>query len=60
MLLQFDPSSAGSGKNYRWWEEGELRELASTVGLVDFQRQRSMRFIMFAASKPAAAAAGDS
>lgn len=51
--MQLDPTSAGSGRNYRWWEESELRELASTVGLVDFQRQRRLRFIMFSASKPA-------
>ena len=50
--LQFDPSSSGSGKSYRWWEEAELRDLVSTVGLTDFQRDRRLRFIMFSAKKP--------
>ena len=49
---QFDPTSAGTGSNYRWWDEGELRELSETVGLVDFQRTRRMRFIMFSVKKP--------
>ncbi len=50
--LQFDPSSSGSGRSYRWWEEAELRDLVSTVGLTDFQRERRLRFIMFSAKKP--------
>lgn len=51
-FLQFDPSSSGSGRSYRWWEEGELRDLVTTVGLANFQRERRLRFIMFSASKP--------
>jgi len=51
-LNRFDPTSAGTGSNYRWWDEGELRELSETVGLVDFQRTRRMRFIMFSVKKP--------
>jgi uncharacterized protein with von Willebrand factor type A (vWA) domain len=53
LALQFDPSSSGSGKSYRWWEEAELRDLVATVGLTDFQRDRRLRFIMFSAKKPA-------
>ncbi len=49
---QLDPVSAGSGSNYRWWEEAELKDLCATVGLVNFQRERRLRFIMFSASKP--------
>ncbi|KAF5826430.1 S-adenosyl-L-methionine-dependent methyltransferase [Dunaliella salina] len=37
---------------YRWWEEAELRDLCTGVGLQDFVRDRSMRFIMFSAKKP--------
>lgn len=51
-LNRFDPSSSGSGRSYRWWEEGELRDLVTTVGLANFQRERRLRFIMFSASKP--------
>lgn len=40
----------------RAWEETELRELAASVGLVDFQRQRDSRYIMFACRKPGASA----
>lgn len=47
---QLDPSGRAP---YRWWEEGELRDLCTSVGLQDFRRQREWRFIMFAASKPA-------
>mmetsp|Transcript_5371 Transcript_5371/g.14464 ORF Transcript_5371/g.14464 Transcript_5371/m.14464 type:complete len:351 (-) Transcript_5371:679-1731(-) len=37
---------------YRWWEEAELRDLCTGVGLQDFARDRSWRFIMFSARKP--------
>ncbi|KAG2485936.1 hypothetical protein HYH03_015380 [Edaphochlamys debaryana] len=52
-LAQLD-QLAGSrgGQPYRWWEEAELRELCEGVGLKDFRRDRSWRFIMFAATKP--------
>lgn len=50
--VQFDPTSAGTGSNYRWWDEGELRELSDIVGLIDFQRTRRLRFIMFSVRKP--------
>lgn len=36
----------------KWWEEQELRDLCAAVGLIDFQRQRSNRFILFSARKP--------
>ena len=38
----------------QWWEEQELRELTAAMGLKDFQRHRSNRFIMFAVRKPLA------
>lgn len=51
---QFDPTSSGYGKNYRWWDEGELKELCQTMGLQNFQSERRLRFIMFSVSKPCA------
>ncbi len=39
----------------QWWEEQELRELTATMGLQNFQRHRSNRFIMFAVQKPQSA-----
>eukprot|EP00884_Botryococcus_braunii_P021550 jgi/Botrbrau1/8079/Bobra.0230s0006.1 len=42
----------GQSRTYKWWEEAELRDLAAAAGLVDFQRKRSFRFIMFSAQKP--------
>ena len=52
--MQLDPISAGSSNNYQWWEEAELRELTAAMGLQNFKRQRSNRFILFSARKPAA------
>ncbi|EIE18993.1 S-adenosyl-L-methionine-dependent methyltransferase [Coccomyxa subellipsoidea C-169] len=49
-LNSLDPMSGGS--NYQWWEEAELRELTAAMGLQDFQRHRTNRFIMFAVQKP--------
>ncbi len=40
----------------RFWTEPELRDLCGSVGLQDFRRQRSWRFILFAATKPGEAA----
>ena len=36
----------------QWWEEQELRELTATMGLENFRRHRSNRFIMFCVQKP--------
>ncbi|PSC67139.1 putative methyltransferase chloroplastic, partial [Micractinium conductrix] len=47
-LSQFEPSP----RAYKWWSEAELHDLCTSVGLADFRRARSNRFIMFAASKP--------
>ncbi|GAB4820215.1 hypothetical protein N2152v2_007261 [Parachlorella kessleri] len=47
-LAQFAPRSS----TYRWWEEAEIKDLCSAVGLQDFQRHRSRQFILFAARKP--------
>ena len=52
LCLQLDPISSGSGSNYQWWEEAELRELTAAMGLQNFQRHRSNRFIMLSVSKP--------
>ncbi|BDA49132.1 probable malonyl-[acyl-carrier protein] O-methyltransferase at C-terminar half [Coccomyxa sp. Obi] len=49
-LNALDPMSGGS--NYQWWEEAELRELTAAVGLQNFQRHRTNRFIMFSVQKP--------
>ncbi|GLC56003.1 hypothetical protein PLESTB_001054000 [Pleodorina starrii] len=48
-LSQLDPTAAAP---YRWWEEQELRDLCAAVGLQDFRRERTWRFIMFAVTKP--------
>jgi hypothetical protein len=53
-LLQLQQSPGA----YRWWEEAELRELCSAVGLQGFSRDRDNRFIMFAATKPGAGGPG--
>ena len=39
-------------RTLRAWEEQELRDLAESVGLDDFKRNRMSRFIMFAVRKP--------
>ena len=59
LCLQLDPISAGSSNNYQWWEEVELKELIAAMGLQDFQRHRSNRFILFSVRKPAAAHGAD-
>lgn len=38
--------------SYRWWEEGEIKELCEGVGLQGFQRHRTRQFILFTATKP--------
>jgi len=45
---QLEPTNGA----YKWWSEQELKDLCNSVGLVDFRRSRSNRFIMFAVSKP--------
>lgn len=52
-LSQLEPSP----RVYKWWSEAELKDLCSAVGLVDFRRARSNRFILFAATKPGEATA---
>ena len=39
-------------RQYKWWEEEELRDLCSSVGLESFDRTREWRFILFKARKP--------
>ncbi|EFJ44161.1 hypothetical protein VOLCADRAFT_106536 [Volvox carteri f. nagariensis] len=53
-LSQLDPTTAGGivGTPYRWWEEQELLDLCTAVGLQDWRRERTWRFIMFAVTKP--------
>lgn len=52
-LMQLEPSPQA----YKWWQEQELRDLCDSVGLVDFRRARSNRFILFSVAKPENAAA---
>ncbi|KAI3430392.1 hypothetical protein D9Q98_004987 [Chlorella vulgaris] len=52
-LSQLEPSPQA----YKWWQEQELRDLCDSVGLVDFRRARSNRFILFSVAKPENAAA---
>ncbi|KAG2437293.1 hypothetical protein HXX76_005951 [Chlamydomonas incerta] len=61
-LSQLDPTNIGGITNstYKWWEEQELRDLCEAVGLVNFQRERSMRFILISAQKPQPAVPLDS
>ncbi|GLI62397.1 hypothetical protein VaNZ11_005014 [Volvox africanus] len=61
-LSVLDPTTAGGlmSTPYRWWEEQELRDLCTAVGLEDFRRERDWRFIMFAVSKPTEASSVDS
>ena len=47
--LQLEPNP----RAYKWWQEQELKDLCNTVGLLDFRRARSNRFILFSATKPA-------
>ena len=37
---------------YKWWEEDEIRDLCAAAGLVEFQRNRRARFILFSVRKP--------
>jgi hypothetical protein len=57
LCLQLDPLSWDGG--VRFWEEGQLRDLCSMVGLQHFTRERRSRFIMFCATKPPVAMVGD-
>jgi SAM-dependent methyltransferase len=41
-----------TGRNYRFWEERELKALCSLCGLDHFRVERDNRFIMFCATKP--------
>lgn len=45
--------SATQSASYRWWNESELRDLCSLVGLTAFERQRTRQFILLRAVKPA-------
>ncbi|KAL4525514.1 hypothetical protein Ndes2437A_g03969 [Nannochloris sp. 'desiccata'] len=38
--------------SYRWWEEDELKDLCTAMGLQGFERERNNRFIMFTVRKP--------
>ena len=40
------------GGTYKWWTEPELRDIAASAGLVNFQRFRRNRFIMLCVQKP--------
>eukprot|EP01025_Chloroclados_australasicus_P060582 TRINITY_DN7790_c0_g1_i4.p2 TRINITY_DN7790_c0_g1~~TRINITY_DN7790_c0_g1_i4.p2 ORF type:complete len:393 (-),score=12.85 TRINITY_DN7790_c0_g1_i4:236-1414(-) len=46
-----DQINAGS-RAYNWFLETDLRDLADSVGLQQFQRYRSNRFILFSVTKP--------
>jgi hypothetical protein len=50
--LAFLVQLAPQPRAYKWWEEAEIKDLCSTVGLQDFQRHRSGQFILFSARKP--------
>ena len=44
--------SAQRSTSYRWWNEQELRDLCTMVGLTGFERIRTRQFIQFTAKKP--------
>ncbi|KAK9832085.1 hypothetical protein WJX81_005261 [Elliptochloris bilobata] len=48
-LANLDPLGTVS---YRPWEEAELRELGAAMGLTNFRRYRTRRFIMFCIERP--------
>ena len=45
---------AQQSSSYRWWNETELRDLCTMVGLTALERIRSRQFIMFKCTKPGA------
>jgi hypothetical protein len=47
----FNPFGVNT-RSFRYWEEDELRDLCSSVGLQGFTRNRSRMYIMFSAIKP--------
>lgn len=51
-LKDLEPFSGSRSATYKFWEEEELKDLCRAVGLQEFRRERSQRFIMFAVTKP--------
>merc|ERR1711879_433620 len=51
-LKDVEPFSGGNNTAYKFWEEQELKDLCTALGLKDFRREREQRFIMFAVTKP--------
>ena len=47
----FEPLDRPGGP-YRMWSEDELREICSRMGLVNWRRDRRLRFILFSVTKP--------
>ena len=43
---------AQASRNFRWWNEAEIRELGELVGLTGFERERNRQFIIFRMVKP--------
>ncbi|KAI8476391.1 MAG: S-adenosyl-L-methionine-dependent methyltransferase [Monoraphidium minutum] len=43
---------SGAGGTIRYWDEGELVDLVTAVGLTAYTRERSRMFVLFAATKP--------
>lgn len=37
---------------FKWWSEGELRDVFTSAGLQDFKCQRDFRFILWSVTKP--------
>jgi len=50
----FDRLDKGSG-SYRWWNEGELKEICARMGLDAYKCERRLRFILFSVTKPESA-----
>lgn len=49
-LDRFDPTTMN--RQFRWWTEAEIRDLCASVGLINFQRHRDNRFILWSVQKP--------
>jgi hypothetical protein len=52
LLLPLCGQAQARSSAYRLWEEQELIDLCSSVGLDGYRRIRSFRYIMFTARKP--------
>lgn len=48
----FNAFDEGQSSAYKFWNEQELKEICTRMGLKGWQQRRNLRFIMFAVQKP--------